>query len=105
MRSGGTEVKRIFGYIRRETEKAILLDVKSAHADQEGEEWFPLSQTKQIFRSSFPGDLDYLDVTVWIADKKNMLDYESPGAPPVARDEVPFESSEGYDGYEDDIPF
>ena len=105
MRSGGTEVVRIFGYIRRETEKAILLDIKAGHADMEGEEWFPLSQTKQIFRAEFPGDLDYLDITLWIAGKKNLKDYMSPGVPPAPRDEVPFEQEDNYDGYEDDIPF
>lgn len=109
MRSGGTEVKRIFGYIRRETEKAILLDIKSAHEDQCSEEWFPLSQTKQIFRAAFPGDLDYLDITMWIADKKNLLSYESPGSPPEDRDQEQFE--ENIDEYyteldpEKDIPF
>ena len=104
MRSGGTEVVRISGYIRRETEKAILLDIKAGHADMEGEEWFPLSQTKQIFRAEFPGDLDYLDITLWIADKKGLRDYQSPGSPPEPREGEPFEQ-EPYEGYEDDIPF
>lgn len=85
MRSGGTEVIRIFGYIRRETDKAILLDIASDHPDQCKEEWFPKSQTKQVFRADFPGDLDYLDITMWIAEKKNLLSYQSPGNPPEDR--------------------
>ncbi len=63
-RQGG--VYDVRGYILRETDEAIQVDV-------DGEKiWFPLSQVEEIHRENGP-EMDWLVVTKWIAQKKGLV--------------------------------
>ena len=90
----GTEGIKILGHLKKETDKAILLQV--VFASQPSEElWFPKSQIREICRATFPGDLDYIVCTCWIAERKNLEYYEPPGA----------QGPQYIEDNDDDIPF
>lgn len=66
----------IKGTILSESPKAIKFEVCSingAPLDEPITEWFPLSQTKSIFRESEVLGEDVLTITKWIAETKNLV--------------------------------
>ena len=67
------------GYIRGETEKAILIALNKINEDEVTEDdarttWFPLSQVISITRAA-PGssELDVLVVKEWILKQKDLI--------------------------------
>jgi hypothetical protein len=64
------------GYIITETTKAIQFSVESidgATLDETTLQWFPLSQTKSIFRSNGSEEQDCIVVTDWIMKTKELI--------------------------------
>jgi hypothetical protein len=79
----GDKLHTIHGYIIRETERAVLIEVMQvndsalADADVPGGSrnmWFPLSQVSTIHRSdSAGGEYDYIRAKEWICEQKDLL--------------------------------
>ncbi len=79
----GDKLHTIHGYIIRETDKAILIEVMQvndsalADADVPGGSrnmWFPLSQVSTIHWSDGPGgEYDYIRAKEWICKQKDLL--------------------------------
>ena len=65
------------GYIRSESAKAIQFEIESINGNpiksEETVQWFPLSQTKSIFRSSGSEEQDCIVVTTWIMEAKELV--------------------------------
>ena len=79
----GDKLHTIHGYIIRETERAILIEVMQvndsalADADVPGGNrnmWFPLSQVSTIYRDNgADGGYDYIRAKEWICKQKDLL--------------------------------
>ena len=79
----GDRLHTIHGYIQRETDRAILIEVMqvntTALADAEVPNgnrnmWFPLSQVSTISRASGPdGGYDYIRAKEWICKQKELI--------------------------------
>ena len=68
------------GYILRETDKAVQMEVHEisgiSAADEDGEnksEWFPVSQLKSITRSRGASEQDEIMASDWILKAKDLL--------------------------------
>ena len=79
----GDRLHTIHGYIIRETEKAILIEVQQVNETRlEDKEvpngnrnmWFPLSQVSTIHRDNgTDGSYDYIRVKEWICKQKDLI--------------------------------
>ena len=79
----GDRLHTIHGYIVRETDKAILIEVmqvnETALADAEvpggsRNMWFPLSQVATIYRDNgADGGYDYIRAKEWICKQKDLV--------------------------------
>lgn len=62
--SRSTETLQVEGMVKKETEKAILMDIEQG--DNIVSKWIPRSQIREIDMS---GNTDIVTITKWIADK------------------------------------
>jgi len=79
----GDRLHTIHGYIIRETDRAILIEVQQVNetplADAEvpggnRNMWFPLSQVSTIYRDNGPdGKYDYIRAKEWICKQKELV--------------------------------
>ena len=105
--------RTVTGKIQRESEKAILIRIKSIGGrtfHTEKSEWFPFSQVNKTYREPASEENDYLVVSEWILNTKGLLDkkyYVQPSSTPSASSsqntEIDYEQNQ--DIPEDDVPF
>ena len=79
----GDKLHTIHGYIIRETERAILIEVMQVNDSQLADKevpngnrnmWFPLSQVSTIHRSdNAGGEYDYIRAKEWICKQKDLI--------------------------------
>ena len=60
----------------QETEKAILVGASGLRPGDDGKEWIPLSMVSHC--KEIPGNLIELEIPRWMADRKDLLQYEKP---------------------------
>ena len=113
-----TPVRTVKGSIIGTSDKAYLMLIQEVSGEEplavRRKEWFPISQTVKSFRSPLEVDGDWIIVSEWILEKKNLLGVESIRLLPTQVKPAPIGSSasikENFYDYakdidEDDIPF
>lgn len=78
----GDQLHTISGYIMRQTEKAILIEVRQVDGSDlpepedvaDCQHWFPLSQVSTIHQGkTADGEYDYIRAKEWICKNKDLI--------------------------------